>query len=268
MIDGAYETELLNFLPRINRARGWRVYDKQGNRFIDLGMDGARAVLGYRPGLVNKYIKNALSKGVTTPFPSVYSFKLKQALKKWIPGLRNIVIFRDSYRLFSYLKSEMGIDTHSISDPALTDYASAVSYVRPFLSLPDSDFFIPVFPVPGFLLPAVLCSRKDVELPSDELANPVLLSAMTRSVFDIILAEKKNEFWQVTLECPDFFTQKGPYLVFAREFSDYPAVFRFFLDSGVILPVSSELPGVFPGEISDGELKKLQRLCLDAASRF
>lgn len=268
MIDALCDYKLLKLLPRINRARGWRVYDKQGNRFLDLSMDNSRAVLGYRPGLVNKYIKNALSKGVSSPYPSVYSFKLKQALRKWLPGLKSIAIFKDSYSLLRFLKEQMGMDASDIADPAFSDRVSSVSYLRPFLHVPDCEFLVPVFPVPGFVLPAVLCSFNDVSLPDDELANPVLLSAATRSIFDVMLEDSKKELWKQSLDCPDLFIERGPYLVFSKHFDNYDKVFRFFIDRGIILPVSQSIPGVFPGELSDGELKKLRKACREALDSF
>ncbi len=92
------------FLPEVNRARDCRLYDRKGNRYLDLWRNGGRALLGHRPDRVYKELKNVLQKGIVAEYPSVYTSRLKKALRALIPGSWEIRIFASRDRALSVAK--------------------------------------------------------------------------------------------------------------------------------------------------------------------
>ena len=73
---------LLRRLPRIRRARGYRLSALDGRRLLDMWQDGGRAILGHRGADVTTALKRALDRGVTEAFPSVQEHRLEQALRR------------------------------------------------------------------------------------------------------------------------------------------------------------------------------------------
>ena len=61
--------KLYNMMPEIRRARDYRLYDIHGRRYLDLCLDGGRALLGHKPGRVVLMMKNALEKGLSASYP-------------------------------------------------------------------------------------------------------------------------------------------------------------------------------------------------------
>ena len=52
-------SELLEMeIPRIRRARGYRLYDHHGRRYLDLWQNGGRSLLGHRPARQTTLLKD------------------------------------------------------------------------------------------------------------------------------------------------------------------------------------------------------------------
>ena len=71
------DRQLLRGIPRIRRARGFRLYDMQGRRYLDLFRDGA--LLGHRDSGSLTAMKSALSQGLAAALPSVWEKRLLTA---------------------------------------------------------------------------------------------------------------------------------------------------------------------------------------------
>ena len=54
------ERALLDEVPRIRRARAFRLYDVTGRRFLDLWQAGGEAILGHRAARTGAALKAAL----------------------------------------------------------------------------------------------------------------------------------------------------------------------------------------------------------------
>ncbi|MFQ3619675.1 MAG: hypothetical protein SNJ78_01905 [Spirochaetales bacterium] len=96
---------LLGELPEIRRARDCRLYDKHGNRYLDLWRNGGRALLGHRPDRVYGELKRVLQKGTVAEYPSVYISRLKKALKTLFPGQWEIRLFANPERALMVAKN-------------------------------------------------------------------------------------------------------------------------------------------------------------------
>ena len=63
-------------VPIIRRARGFRLYDQHGRRYLDLYRDGGGALLGHRSGVTVTLMKSVLSQGLASSAPSVWEARL------------------------------------------------------------------------------------------------------------------------------------------------------------------------------------------------
>ncbi len=77
------DSQLLTGIPVIRRARGFRLYDMQGRRYLDLFRDGA--LMGHRAAGVLTAMKSALSQGLAAALPSVWEMRLISALARSFP---------------------------------------------------------------------------------------------------------------------------------------------------------------------------------------
>ena len=104
-------------LPRIRRARGYRLYDMQGKRILDLYRDGA--LLGHRGASAVTAMKAGLSEGLAASLPSAWEGRLCAALARMFPGYPSVRIFSSRARALAALS------LRSPWDPALADADAA-----------------------------------------------------------------------------------------------------------------------------------------------
>ncbi len=73
--------KLLDRLPEINRARGYRLYSSGGRRIVDFYQDGGNAVLGHRLSGISLSMKQVIDKGVFFSCRTRYDVRLNNAVK-------------------------------------------------------------------------------------------------------------------------------------------------------------------------------------------
>jgi glutamate-1-semialdehyde aminotransferase len=83
-------------VPRIRRARGYRLYDVQGKRYLDLFREGA--LLGHRGEAALTAMKSALSQGLATSLPSAWEGRLVAALAQMFPAYRSVRLYSSRER--------------------------------------------------------------------------------------------------------------------------------------------------------------------------
>lgn len=111
----------LRRLPKIRRARGYRLYAQDGRRFLDLWQAGGRAFLGHRGGGIVTTLKRVLDRGVLAPLPSAQEHRLEQALERLLGreidpqttgGLAaryRVLVFSGPERAFDVLSRTLGL---------------------------------------------------------------------------------------------------------------------------------------------------------------
>ncbi|MDR0386474.1 MAG: hypothetical protein LBH57_00420 [Treponema sp.] len=276
---GSFGAELLRSLPVIRRARDFRLYTGDGRRLTDLWQYGGRAVLGHTPPNVLRELKNAASRGIFVPFPSHYEGRFVKALSRLFPG-RIIRIYAGDASLRRAL-SRAGYDgaasfpdpafPASPSDPPVPGKLTPVLW-RPFLEDPlqpppepgaAAPVMVPVLPLPWAGVPRVLIldGTWEAAFPAagQDRISPVVLAAVTRSVWDLIAAlpergrRKFPRLRKALARSP--WRRRGIYLTLAGPVGEeaYAALFRCFLEKGFLPPPSPRCPLILPGELSPGE---------------
>jgi hypothetical protein len=283
-------TDLVNLVPPIKRARGYRLYDYGGRRYLDLWQNGGYAILGHRFGTLTRVLKSTISRGLIFDLPSIYRRRLLRELEKRYPGFKAFFVFSSLEKALDFVSRVMGktVSRVDICDPARGE-SGPVSYDRPFLGTKASGSdalgssgkpkaLLPVFPFKIGASPVILCLGEkpaaavygECELsepvpgesrPFDESSiSPLLLAGLLRSIYDLDRFRPPSWYEKPLLHSDAGWIQRGPYIAPRFEAKLYSGVFREFLAEGLLLSPRHEVPSILPGEASDGEMKKMVRL--------
>jgi hypothetical protein len=264
-------SEALRLLvPPIRRARGYRLYDERGRRYVDLNLCGARALLGHRHERLNRALKNLLSRGQVFPMPSRHTQRFQRAVAARYPGfpyVRTLGNEADVKALIArYLNCE--IEAIRIADPAVGGSGSVV-VDRPFLpaevrqrALAEAEAVLvnPPFQLCGCPCPVVFKRDPEAQEPDAGWQSPLLVAGALRSLHDLDRHRLPEWYRDDLLDRCTGWRQCGIYFSPASDRSAYAEVFRRFLDRGYLLSTDPGVPSVLPAELSPGELAGLMRL--------
>jgi hypothetical protein len=247
-------TDLLQMLPPIERARGFRLYGG-GRRFVDLWQCGGAAIMGHKPAGVVRCMKNTAERGLFTPLPSTAGRRFTQALERLFPN-KIFKVYADWSAVPDYKKF-----------PVWRPF-----YPEPFLATIQKErVFRPILPFP--FAPAVIVCDKTFsdKYPPAGFVSPLLLAAATRAVYDMLACPKRGlmrlRLIKKTLEQPEIqinWRLDGIYIYPARgnAVKNWSTYFRGFADGGFLLPPGPDEPLILPDELSKGEESALSELLL------
>lgn len=261
-------------VPLIRRARGCRLYDPRGGRFLDLYRDGGGALLGHRAADTVTRMKSALSQGLLSRLPSVWEKRLINAIASLFPG-RVVLLFSSPARAGEAVSHFLGmrVDPSDVHDPAI-DVPPVVppraAYWRPFLQedgINDrAHVVLPLLPLTVCGAPSPVCfpeAPRDLGRVPDHVPGFVLAGAL--SALASLQRPPGNHFAvdEGILRAVDSacgWTRRGPYLRATFAESEYPRIFTEFLHAGVLLSPVYPGPSILPGECSPGEKQLLMDL--------
>jgi hypothetical protein len=281
--------ELLDLIPRIRRARDFRLYTGEGRRFVDLWQAGGRAILGHTPPGFFRELKNTAGRGLCAPLPGIYGARFLKALGRLFPD-RDFRFYADEASLRRALAVAGHPGDRPFSDPALGPPAPenplpsgaalpgdppvyGLALWRPFLdgspvsAVPPaaSGGLIPVLPMPLPGAPWVLAADRTriSRFPPSDLLSPVILAAAARSVYDLFALPARSLPPEIlrALSCGRWFC-RGIYCSPAEPLPEplRTVLFRRFLARGFLLPPFPELPLILPPGLSPGEAANLAEL--------
>ena len=253
-------------VPRIRRARGYRLYDVAGRRLLDLWQAGGEAILGHRPAHAGPAVKAALDRGLAAPLPTAWQSRLLSALAARFPSYRSFRLFTSRERALAAVSRVLGaaVAASDVADPGLgTRGSGQVGLWRPFLpGEPDWPVLLPVLPFALGGSPAAACFRTtlpdDVE-PSDAVAGFAVVAAL-RGLRRPRRGEARRPRAAAVPRWVSGMGAQGPYLGPAFAAEAYPQVFRAFLSRGVLLSPVYPGPSILPGEASEGERRLVASL--------
>lgn len=259
-----------DIVPRIRRARGFRLYDEAGKRYVDLYQAGGTAILGHRgPGTVRE-MKDVLSRGLGTALPNVYETRLKKVLRRLFPSYGSVELYACIHRGLDAVSAFLGrrMEERDIFDPAVSSAGNLrgpVSYWRPFLpagALGEPEVLIPILPGSGISGFAAACfrTREGESVPPGDSIPACPLAGVLRAIADLAGTERGEDAVTRAADETREWRRRGPYL--SPEFHEgrYRDVFRLFLDAGYLLNPHYPGPSIVPGELSPGEAAGLCRL--------
>ena len=292
------EFYLLRRIPKVLRARGFRLYLSNGDRLVDLWLNGGAAVLGHTPANMLRELKNTASRGLYPPYPHFTEGRFIKALSKIFPGR--------SFRLYAAPPPQLAMfaenaNLNEAAQSGAIDKKNSccgsvnIKIWRPYadpahpFAADDAALLVPA--LPGIQtwrggLPLGLCAaaintacgeseKISAKLPPGDPLSPVLLAVAARGLQDILASPLRAKpalprVMKVLKALPAAqnrgWRRRGIYLSLKREMNteEWAALFNQFLEAGFLPPPSPDYPLILPGELSKGEDAKLA----EALSRF
>ena len=266
-------------VPVIRRARGFRLYDLQGRRFLDLYRDGGGALLGHRGGTTVTQMKSVLSQGLASGVASVWEARLVREIAAMFPGHATVRLFSSRARALEAVSCSIGmrVDPSDLHDPALGAPPPAkprATLWRPFLTdangppILDNAAWpavLPVLPLTVCGAPAPVCfpSLPASELPDSDFVPGFVLAG----AFAALAALRRpghafsvSPMVSSAIDASPGWGRTGPYVYPTFRPEAYSRVFAEFLRAGVLLSPAYPGPSILPGDCSPGEARLLARL--------
>ena len=246
------ESARLARLPRIGRARGYRLYALDGTRWLDCWADGGRALMGHRPNGVSLRLKNEIDRGLYAPYPSRWEGRLEKSLMRLFPGYSAVRIYRNAEVALAALGlGEPPIDPLDL--PPGDGRRVSVLWGRPLLpGHPEADFLFPVLPLPGLTeVQPVLCRNAGESVLQDPV-SPVILAALVRSCASIGDTSRDGNT-PITGGNADIWERRGPYMLFRGNHGEYDDVFESLFSQRILVAPSPKRPSILPTDISTKE---------------
>ncbi|MFW6360476.1 MAG: hypothetical protein ACOC2R_01890 [Spirochaetota bacterium] len=274
-----------NRLPKVKRARGYRVYGADGSRYIDFYLNGGRALAGHRPGGALQVLKSTAERGLWAEYPGKWRRRADQLLTQLYSGVADITYFPSIEHALEALRALQGSPVRIIDTPfelhsgEPSGSMDGVLLYRPWALDAEQQrrlnegrygrFFIPLIPFPGSFLPVPVCRLQVHSVSSGDSAepyeqhelSPVLFHLLIKSLADLqhLLQQNFASMW-CRFDLPGI-KRVGPYLQFEFGADEYSRFYHEMLEKGVLLPPSQETPAVIPAEFTDGEVLPLIKGC-------
>jgi hypothetical protein len=263
-------------VPIIRRARGFRLYDQQGKRYLDLYRDGGGAFLGHRSGVTGTLMKSVLSQGLVTTLPSVWEARLVRVIASMFSGGCCVRLYSSRLRALEAVSGFLGmrVDSCDVYDPALAaepPVRPRVVLWRPFLprSAEEGDgasaVVLPILPLSVCEAPAPVCFPAADDLPPSDPLPGFLLAGAFSALVRLRSGRPGSSFVvspliEKAVDVSPGWKRRGPYVrpVFLSD--EYSHVFAKFLRAGVLLSPQYPGPSILPGECSPGEARLLAEL--------
>ncbi len=240
--------QLILLVPPVRRARGFRIYLRDGRRLLDLWQEGGAGILGAHPaGLINA-VKSDLEAGRYQGLPSDALSRCARKLVGLFPGYAGVECFASPAEARAALAGP--------GAPASAEW-------RPFLPVPEAEALMVLPPLPAHLRPAFVLLKKGAGLDPRGAALPAALQARAAlRALEVLRREEcstaRAETWaRFDAANPGTFLRQGPYLSPSAGI-DYPALFKACLARGALISPDPALPSIVPGEFSPGELAFLK----------
>jgi len=260
-------------LPVIRRARGYRLYDYRGKRYLDLYQQGGAGLLGHRPGNLNNLLKDLLSRGLAGDLPSIYQKRLEKALLARFPGYRGVRIAASFAQALELGSRHLGrpLSAEDVRDPLTSPAAAAATTEaacwRPLspaaaTAAAQAEVLFPLLPFSLGGAPACVCFRRPLpaSFPVPSPLSPLILAGALRALHDLERYAPAPWFRPDLFDSAPGWTQQGIYLLSTSPRAEYETIFLRFLEAGLLLSPRWPGPSILPAEASPGEVKRLLEL--------
>jgi len=272
-------SQLIDLVPPVKRIRGNRLYLHNGQRLLDLWMDGGRTLLGEEARKARLYAANAADKGLAYAISGMYEQRLRKALYKTWPDFQTAAIYLNEERALAAYSRHTGRTVQVLDSAAVgTSVGIAASeasspgaelfLLRPFCQVPRTSLYaLARLPCPQPFAPVCLLIRdfSDAQQFAGDLIPPLMHSAATRALDSLARCDNNgyNEKWWLKIgnSLAPFFLRNGPYLFpiapECRTPAAYESLFRAALDSAVLLSPYPDQPSIIPTQLDDNELRRM-----------
>ncbi len=232
-----------NLIPPIRRMRDFHLYDFNGRRYLDLYLDGGRALLGHKPGRCVLMMKNAMEKGLSAPYPGVWNARLLKQLRSVYPFIYGCsLIYAGGSETFPQVRP--------------FDNDGTIS------QLPESEAFELLLPLPGSGIARLICAAKPAveKLPAAAPVPAWLVSGLARAAAELAAFRQKfdPDVW-AAFDSP-LWERRGPWLYSTLDSGRYKELFDAFLKCGILISPEPKIPSCAAYLFTSGEIKPIKEI--------
>ena len=275
---------LLETLPAMRRARGWRLYGADNSRILDMYLDGGRSVTGRRSGASGRLEKECIDRGLDSSFPTFWKRRLEKEILAWLPGYARVRFFAsETEALLALAERDADFARRlraggSLSD-ALRFFASSIFVEAPFSEYrtdlakdPATRAFggrlaAAILPLaPAWSMGVILEKEESEEWGDRAAAAPIptiRLAAAARSLPDFAAFAKdfgEKKWAAIDPFIAGLFLRSGPWLYPAYPREEHGQVFAACLKKNILISPDYDLPSLIPGEFDAGEVSPLRSI--------
>ena len=277
-------------LHSVRRCRDYHLYTADGKRYLDMYLNGGRALLGHKPAGLSLILKTEIQKGLMAEVPTAFSRRLEKALLRLAtaaprkespprggsPGaVFRLRLYANFDRALTAAAALLGksFTEQDIAEPFFASPGDPV-YFRPCTTVDYTRFpvLFPVLPFPAGFAPQPLL-YKDVQgqPPASDAVSPLLAAGLTRLAENLSSAAEEL---QTGGEFPDIWkewrlpgwTRFGCYC-FRTTSENYAHLANRFFAAGLIISPAPGRPTILPRLFSPGEQRLVERLCSETFGR-
>jgi len=264
-------------LPPVRRARGYRLYTEDGRRLLDLYLDGGAALLGHRPELVGRELKDVAGRGLLGNLPSSYPARLRRVLRQALPGHAWFGIAATADHALRLLHGRRGGApsplppvADPLSDPRWRD--APVAWWRPLCDEQPAGgewlahgpaALLHRLPFAVGAGPVTVSTRRsrNGECDGAPELSPLLLAGAAVALRRLLRSgAERGAVASAWPPAAPGWRRSGVYVMAEYPQSLHEAVFAAFLAAGVLLNPRYPGPSILPGTFSAGEAALLRRL--------
>ncbi|MCD2308878.1 hypothetical protein [Borreliella burgdorferi] len=258
-----YDLPLIDNLPVIKRARFFYLYDIHGKRYLDLYLNGGRNFLGYRVQGLNRLFKQTMSRGLISPYPSVFKNQFINLVFTFFKEAGSVYIFKLEKDAKKFLLSLTGKNKFFMpweKEEGIYEFRVGFSNIKyPMI------FNIPL---PNFMsVSIVVMDNLSRKIEFKDNFDAVTLS-LARHTLSKLLFYKKNIDIDFNSFATPLFRIADRYMLPLYDACYHAEIFNEFLKFGYLISPNFSIPSIVPLKFSKGDLDNFKKLCFALKNKF
>ncbi|APR64819.1 hypothetical protein baBA2_000327 [Borrelia anserina] len=250
-------------LPIIRRARFFYLYDINGNRYLDLYLNGGLNFLGHRVQGLNLIIKQTFSRGLTASYPSVFRKQFENIFFSFFKEAGSVYVFKFDRDARDFLLSLTGQSCFSNPwEEKQGVYEFKVGF---------DNFRYPMLiniPMPGCMsISIAVVDNLSRKIEFRDLFDALTL-AVARHMLTKILSYEKNLKINFDIFDTPIFRLIGRYMFPLYSSKYHDEVFNEYLKNGYLISPVFDVPSLVPLKFSRGDLDGFKKVSLKLWDKF
>ncbi|AJA90164.1 hypothetical protein OY14_01670 [Borreliella chilensis] len=258
-----YDLSLIDNLPIIKRARFFYLYDIHGKRYLDLYLNGGKNFLGHRIQGLNRLFKQTVSKGLTSPYPSIFKNQFVNLVFTFFKDAGSVYIFKLEQDAKKFLLSSTG------KDKVFMPWEKKEGIYEFKVGFRNIEYpMIFNIPLPEFMsVSIVVMDNLSRKIEFKDNFDAVTLSC-ARHTLSKLLSYRKNLNVDFNSFATSLFRVTDRYMFPLYNSCYHAAIFDEFLKCGYLISPNFNIPSIVPLKFSKGDLDNFKKICCVLKNKF
>ncbi|AWG42725.1 hypothetical protein CR532_01745 [Candidatus Borreliella tachyglossi] len=254
---------LASCFPIIKRARFFYLYDINGNRYLDLYLNGGNSFLGYRIQGLNLILKQTFSRGLTASYPSVFRKQFENVLFAFFKEAGSVYIFKFERDAREFLLSLTGQQYFSNPwEEKQGIYEFKVGF---------SNFRYPMLvniPMPGCMsISIVIVDNLSKKIEFRDSFDALTL-AVARHMLAKVLAYEKSVKINFDIFATPMFRVIDRYMLPLYKSEHHTEIYNEYLKNRYLINPNFGNPSLVPLKFSKGDLDGFRKVSFRLQDKF